>query len=308
MKKILLSLALLGAFCAQAEDCDIHIRVVSPNAEMCGGETAIANMISTRLVNALTREGITANKEYGQFYITGRFDDLYKETVAGPPTQTVIHTSLTLMVADIFTNKVFDSETFELRGVGNGNQRAYVNALNTLNKNNKQLDNFISRASKKVISYFDANYKQLLSNARTSAAKRNFDEAIFFTSLIPQCSKGYIEAEEAMLKYYQQYLDYNGTMLLNKARGAFAVSPNTEGALVAFEYLNQIDPASSAYPTSQNLAQEIQKQTKVEYNFEHHEKYKDSIDIEKQKIDAARQIGIAFGEGQKAVTTNILWE
>lgn len=308
MKKILISLALIGSFCSQAQECDIHIRVVKPNAEMCGGEISIANTITTRLVNALTREGITANDGYGQFYITGRFDNLYTETTAGSPVQTVLHTSLTLMVADIFTNKVFDSETFDLRGVGVGQERAYINALNTINKNNEKLNNFVNRAQTKVISYFDANYQQLLANAKTSAARRNYDEALFYTSLIPQCSKGYNEAEAAMLKYYQQYLDYSGAILLNKARAAFAVSPNAEGAVNAYEHLNQIDPASSAYQASQTLALDIQKQTKIEYDFEYHEKYKDAIDIEQRKIDAARQIGVAFGQGQKAETTNILWK
>ena len=308
MKKTLISLALFGALFTQAQECDIHIRVVTPNAESCGGEPAVADLLSNRLINILTRNGITANDGYGQFYISGRFDNLYKETTSGAPMQTVIHTSLTLMVADIFTNKVFDSEIFDLRGVGNGTERAYINALSSLTKSNEKLNHFINRAQTKVINHFDANYPQILANAKTAAAKRNYDEAIFYTSLIPQCSKGYADAENAMLKYYQQYLDHNGAMLLNKARGAFAVSPNAEGAVTAFEYLNQIDPASSSFQASQNLAREIQVQTKVEYDFEYHEKYKDALEIEQRKIDAARQIGVAFGNGQKANTTNILWE
>ena len=266
MKKILLSLSILaaGIFSANAEQCDLYIQVVKPDTEMCAGDATVGNLLATRLTRALTADGVTADENYGQLYLSGRFDDLYKETMPGPPTQTVVHTSLTLMVADIFGNKVFDSETFDLRGVGTSPQRAYINALGQLNKNNASLTGFVERARNKVISYFDANYRSLLAKARTAAKQHDFEQALYFASLIPQCSKGYPEAEKTMLSIYQQYIDNEGQMLLNKARAEFAISPNAEGAAAAYAYLNRIDTQSSAYGPSQSFAREIEKQTKAE--------------------------------------------
>ena len=310
MKKTILSLGILlaTAFAGNAEQCDLHIQVVTPDTEMCAGDASVGNLLASRLTRALTADGVTADGSYGQLYISGRFDDIYKETLPGPPVQTVVHTSLTLMVADIFGNKVFDSETFDLRGVGTSPQRAYINALSQLNSRNKALERFIDRARGKVISYFDANYRSLLAKARTAAAQHDFDQALYLTSLIPQCSAGYPEAERAMLKYYQQYIDNEGQILLNKARAEFAMMPNAEGASRAYAYLNRIDTESSAYGAAQSFAREIEKQTKAEYNFQVHQKYNDANTLRLKQIDAARQIGVAFGSGQAASTTNILWK
>lgn len=301
-------LLVASAFTSMAQDCDLQIKVFSPDTEMCGGDESLSSLLESRLIKALTANGVTAGDSYGQLYITGKFDDLYNETLAGPPVQTIVHTSLTLMVADIFDNKVFDSETFDLRGVGTSTQRAYINALGSLSAKNKKLENFVDRTRKKVVGYFDKNYNTLLTKAKVAAARHDYEQALYWTSLIPECSKGYAQAEAAMLSYYQQYINNEGTVLLNKARAEFAKSPNAEGATIAFDYINMIDTESSAYEAGQKLAREIEKQTKAEYNFEVHQKYTDALNKELKQIDAARQVGVAYGSGQAPQTTNILWK
>ena len=44
-----------------------------------------------------------------------------------------------------------------------------------------------------------------------------------------------------------------------------------------------------------------------DWDFENREKYKDEAGLKKQRIEAARAIGVAFGNGQQPVTTNITW-
>lgn len=308
MKKILITLgAMAMAVAMNARDCDLHVQVVPPTAEMCDGHPEISNMLATRLMNAMTAAGVTADENYGQFYISARFDHLFKETVAGPPVQTALHTNLTLMVADLAGGKVFDSQSFELRGVGTSEQRAFLNALSQLNGKNNRLREFVDRAQDKVISYFDKNYKGLLAKAQTAAARNDYDQALYYSSLIPQCCTGYAQAEAAMLKYYHAYIDREGVKLLNAAKHAFAVSPNAEGAAEAYALLEQIDPSSSAYARAMTFADEVKRQTKVEYDFEVHQKYEDQMGLRRQLIDSARQVGVAYGNGQKSTTTNILW-
>lgn len=291
-----------------AKDCDLQIQVVNPDIEMCGGEETLASLLKSRLTKVLNIDGVTAGDSYGQLYIKGKFEDLYKETLAGPPVQTVVKTSLTLMVADIFDNKVFDAESFELRGVGTTTQRAYINALNSLTSKNGKLEAFVERIHKKVINYFDKNYSTLLTKASVAAKRHDYKQALYYTSLIPECCVGYPKAEVALLSYYQQYIDNEGTKLVNKARAEFAKSPNADGAAIAFEYINMIDSESKAYSSGQNLAHEIEKQTKAEYHFEVHQKYSDAHNKELKLIDAARQVGVAYGSGQAPQTTNILWK
>ena len=55
------------------------------------------------------------------------------------------------------------------------------------------------------------------------------------------------------------------------------------------------------------LYKEIKGQLRADIDFETREKYRDSVKLEKQKIDAMRQVGVAYGRGQKAKTTNLMW-
>lgn len=309
MKHILATLAIVAAgICSAQSDCDLHIQVVTPDTEMAGADDAVASMLATRLVNALTHSGATADDSYGQLYLTGKFNDSFNETVPGPPMRTAVHTTLTLMVADVVGNKMFDSQSFELRGVGSSEQRAYINALNQLNGNNRQLRDFVERAKRKTISYFDKNYTRIIAKGKQAASMRDYPQAFYFIGLIPQCSVGYEEANRAMATLYQDFIDYEGTRLLNDAEAAFAMSPNAQGALSAYAFLRKIDPRSSAYGASRKFAEEVKKQTKAEYDFEVHEKYQDQKDFAFKSLDAARQIGVAYGSNQKNNTTNILWK
>lgn len=288
-----------------ATDCEMFIQVVPP-AEAPGDlPIDVSELVTNRLIRALSQDGTVASSDYGQFYLTARCADIYKETVAGPPMQTAVHTEITLAVADIAGGTVFASRTFDLRGVGTSEQRAYINALQGLN--GQRLEKFVSDAKAKTIAYFDKNYTTFLTRAARAASTHDYEQALYYSTLIPECSKGYPSAEAATQKYYQAYVDEEGALLLNQAKAAFNVSPNAEGAVRAYEILNRINPQSKSYPAAMAFADQIARQTKVEYDFEVHQKYEDSISITRSKIDAARQIGVAYGQGQKSHTTNILW-
>lgn len=292
----------------KAQGCDLEICVVSPKAEMCGGDESVAKILYTRLGQALGKGAIGDSGDYGQYYLTGELVDLYRQTEPGPPVKTAVQTILTIKVADIFGNKVFDTETFELRGVGTSPQRAYINALSKLNGSNDKLKKFIEHANQQVIQYFDSNYKSLIKKASTAASRGQYEEALYYTGLIPSCSKGYDEASADANKYYIKMLDRDGQKLLEAAKAAFAVSPNAAGAKNAYDILSQIDPLSSVYPNAIVLANQIKIDTKTEYDFENHHKYEDAHARDLMLIKAAKEVGVAYGRGQKNQTTNILWK
>lgn len=303
------SLLLMGVgFGSAADNCELFIQVVPPAENPGDLPFDVSELLTNRLVRAVSADGVVASPDYGQLYLTARCADVYKSTLAGPPTQTVVNTELTLAVADIGGGTVFATKTFDLRGVGTSEQRAYINALQQLSGRNSALASFIADAKVKTIAYFNRNYKSLLSKAQRAASMRDYEQALYYSTLIPECCVGFAEAEAATQKYYQGYVDYTGTMLLNQAKAAFATSPNAAGAAEAYALLAQIDPQSAAYKASESFAAEVKKQTKAEYDFEVHKKYEDSMALERQRLSAARDVGVAYGRGQKNTTTNILWK
>ena len=255
----------------------------------------------------MTNTGIAAGPDFCLFFVPGKFTDYYKDVVPGPPKGFVMHTQLTLYVGDLINQSVYSTCSFELRGVGASEQRAYINALSTLNARNREFAQFVESAKDKIVSYYDKNYPAILAKADRAASMRNYEEALMYATSIPECSKGFGDAVEKTLDIYQMYIDYEGQMLLTAAQGAWAADPDRKGAVAAYGYLRQIDPAASCFGEAQKLMNEIKSVVKENWDFEHKQKYKDEIELRRAMIEAARAVGVAYGNGQQPTTTNLMW-
>lgn len=287
-------------------ECNINLSIVRvPQTEAV--PAAAENYMVTKLQNIMTSDGISVDESSNQFFIAGRFTHIMEDVIPGPPSQMALHTTLTLYIGDIQSETVYATTILDLRGVGTSSERAYINSMRLLNGQNKTIAAFISSAKKKIISYFDSNFPQILAQADRAAAQHNYDEALWKLSMIPECSKGYKQASETSLKMFQSYIDQQGTALLARANAIWSSGHDAEAASDAFGYLVQIDPDTSAYPQALALATEIKSSVKSDRDFELRQKYNDAIDIEKRRIEAAREVGVAYGKGQQQHTTNLMW-
>lgn len=294
-----------AAYTANAE-CTVNLAVLpSPQAEDV--PQATVNYLNTRLEQLATAEGIIADPSMGQFFLTAKFSHILEDVVPGPPAQTALHTNLTLYIGDINAETVYATTTLDLRGVGTSAQRAYINALRGVSPRNREITAFINKGKQKIIDYYNKNYRQIIATADRAAAQHNYEEALWRLSFIPECSVGYGEAMTVIQKYFQAYINQEGTSLLNAAMAAWAAEPDANGAAKAMAFLMGIDPESTAYPGAQKLMAEIKASVKSDRDFELREKYHDRVETERRRIDAAREVGVAWGRGQQPTTTNLMW-
>lgn len=297
---------LVCAYSLSATDCNIHLMTIP----MEQGESVPADvndMLITRLTTAITADGVTASPDADRFFVTGKITHLYKEILPGPPINHIMHSTLTLYIGDNILRKVYASATFELRGAGTSESRAFVNAFQLLNHQNDKLRRFINQGTQKILSYYNDEYPSILAQARRAGSLQQYEEALWIATSIPECCNGYDEAERFIISTYDKYIDHAGRILISKARAVWATSPDSNGAQKAYEYLSRIDPDATCYTEATALHNEIKKTVKEIYDFETKEKYQNHIDIKRRKIDAAKAIGVAFGNGQKETTTNLIW-
>ncbi len=291
---------------AMAQNCEIQLMVapVEQGSEVTDG---FNDMLMTRLTNVLTQKGIAADPSFNQFFITGKFTDFYKETLPGPPMKTTMHSLLTLYVGDAINQQVYASESFEVRGVGNSLERALINAMSQLNGKNAKVESLIDKGKKKILDYYNNNYQTLLKKAKAAASVNEYGEALYYVATIPECCDGYAEAYALMGQLFTEKLAREGKQLLQLAQAVYYADRSAKGAAKAMQYLAMIDPSSPVQAEAAALAQEIKAQTKSDYDFETRQKYNDAVSIEKERIAAARAIGVAWGNGQKAQTTNLMF-
>lgn len=302
---LILGTVLLAATPATADDCQIDLTVtISEQTEDV--PDIVLEQLSNRLVSAIVSTGIVSDAWYSRFSITGKFSHILEDVVPGPPQQTALHTTLTLYIIDNYTHAIFASKSFELRGVGTSSQRAFINAMRPLNAKNSAFVSLIENGKNKILDYYDDNYSTIITQAHQAAKLRNFEEALFYLTAVPVCCQGYNDVADVTVTIYDEYAEIVGKQLLLAAKSEWGACPDALGAERAFEYIKLIDPYTEAYKDALKLADEISKSVKSDYIFETRDKYQDQVEIEKEKLEAARAIGVAFGNGQKSSTTNIV--
>ncbi len=306
IRHILTTLAVVLFSNTAIAQCDIHL-MVAPVEQGEEIPDAVNDMLMSRLTTAITATGVTADPDFDRFFITGKISHLYKDVVAGPPMNNIMHSTLTLYIGDNISRKVYASTTYELRGVGTSETRAFVNAMHHLNGKNTQLQDFVTKGSQKILDYYNKEYPLLIKQANQATALQQYDRALSYVISIPECCTGYEEANKVVLSIYNKYINREGKMLLAEAKAAWASSPDETGARKAFAYLTQIDPDADCYNDAIALYNEIKKVVKENWDFEMKKKYNDEVETERRKIEAARAVGVAFGNGQKEQTTNLMW-
>lgn len=310
MKKFFLNLAICTVFCSSASfaqnNCTIDVSI-APISRGDAVPEAINTKVEAKLTQAMGKAGLTVAPYDSRFFVAARFDDAFNDVTGGPSQKTYVKTTVTLFIGDADDQKVFASESFELSGVGSTEQMAYTKALGKLSASNPQLLNFLEKGQKQIIEYYDAHYKEIINKAQQAKNARNYSEALYYASSIPSCCVGYSQAHNLTMSILNDSRDYEGQMLLAKARAAWAANPTADGAAEAHNYLSQIDPASSCFGAAQSLNAEMTKTTKQQWEFENVTKYNNEIALEKQRINAAKEAAVAYAKSRPKVVNRYVF-
>lgn len=305
MKKIFLSfmVALMSAtiFAVETEYLPISVYAADNSESFPQGAKA---MMENKLTQLLTRNGIAGMDYMGQFILTVTTTPLDKDVIAGPPMKIAEKMEMNLYIVDAFAKTIFSSTSFTVRGLGETENKCYLNAISHMPLQTPAVAKFISEGKQKIIDYYDHEGEALIKKAHFLAKQKSYEEALAIVSLIPQQSKNYDAALAAGLEIYQMYLDNECNIYLAAARQAWAAEQNAKGATAAGEYLANILPDAGCYDEAMELYKEIKGKVLDDWKFEM-KKYQDGIDLEKQRIDAMRQVGVAYGNHQPAQTTTI---
>lgn len=302
MKKYLIigSMMLLFAYPAFSQNTDTPLRVVIPE------ETGIPNEAARYLYNrllCLVAGNATATDDYGtsQFFITAKTLTESKDVIGSAPAMYAMDLVITLYIADWATDRLYSRMSFKAKGVGASETKAYIDAIKRMNINDPRIKQFLEEGRAEIIHYYSSQGAEILQNARMLAAQRQYEKAMFILAAIPSsCESLYVQAQGILAEVYKKYVDYTGHQNLTKARTIWAATQSREGALEAGALLAEIDPDAACYKSAVQLVAEIQKQVGQVCEMK---VYNDAVDLEKQRLDIARQIGVAFGNHQQPNTT-----
>lgn len=308
IKSLLLCLALASSgISMSAADCEIGIGIAPFTTEGDNVPAGIEKKLQAKLKMALTHSGVAAGDYDCQFFITGRFDEEFSQEAGGVGGRVLVKSNLQLAICDGDNQKVFATASFPLKGVGATNEQALTRALTSLNANNSEFINFVDNARTKIVDYFDKNYQNYLTKANNALTQRNYNEALYWTTSIPECCVGYAQASAMTNTIFTDKINYEGEQALAKAEGEWAANPTSAGASAAYRYIGMIDPSSSAYAGAKKLGAKIAAAVKQDYDFETKEKYRSQVKLEEQRIKAARDAAVAWANNQPKEVHHYHW-
>ena len=261
-------------------------------------------LVENKLTQLLTRNGIAGLDYLSQFVLTVSSTPLDKDVIPGPPMKISEKMEMNLYIVDAYAKTIFSSTSFTVRGIGENENKCYMNALSHMPLQSPEVAAFINQGKNKIIEYYDHEGEALMKKAKLLAQQKNYEEALYLVSLIPQQCKHYDAAIAASLEIYQMQLDNECAINLAAARQAWAAEQNSKGAYAAGAYLEKILPDAGCYGEAMELYNEIKGKVLDDWKFEMR-KYDDSVDLERRRIDSARQVGVAYGNHQPSQTTSI---
>ncbi|MBO7067979.1 MAG: hypothetical protein J6W52_04800 [Bacteroidaceae bacterium] len=308
MKKIILTLwaLIIGTAGMKAQnDCIIPMMVLVPQ-QVDSLAPMAQSKLESRIRQIVTQNGMDGGALFSNFSIVANLVEGSKEVMGGTRPLVTLTSELELYVGNNYTGDKFASTSVVLNGAGRNESKAYSTAFGSINANNAQIQKFLRDAKRKMNEYYETQIPNIIRQAKSFSTRREYEEALCLLTSVPTCCSKYNEIERCMLDIYQEYVDYDCAVKVNKARSIWNASQDKEGATLAGAYLASIDPSSSCWDEALVLAESIRARIGDKWEFSK-ELMRESVMLEKAKIEAIRAIGVAFGQNQKALTVRENW-
>jgi hypothetical protein len=263
-----------------------------------GAKTFLRN----KLNQIATQNGVGGDAINPKFIITANVSIITKDITATAPPMTALTLDITLFVGNYETQTKFATTTVTVKGVGNNETKAYIDAMKNIKTSAPEFKEMIETGKTKIAEYYNSQCDFIIKKAETLASQSKFEEAIYELSQVPDiCKECYNKCMTAVGPIYKKYKDKNCNERLNAAKAVWAASQNYEGAEKISGILAFIDPEAACMPDVNTFVAEVKEKIstleKRDWDFKV-KVFDASVDLAKQSIEAARQVGIAYGQNQ----------
>ena len=296
----LLSVIMLSWFAvtAWAQECEIPLGVYVDGSNL---PEASAEALHAKLSQAITVDGVEAGR-FSQFALVAQIDEVQEEVIPGVRQQYLKVISLNLSVCNAETGDKFATKSLTLKGAGTSADRAFNAAFSKLQEEDA-IASLVGSAKDKIIAYYNAQIGNILSRSKSCCMKKQYEEALCLLAAVPTCCQDYGSVQKELAAVFQQYVDYDCSEKVLRARAIWAASQTRDSAIMAGAYLSAVSPAASCVDEVVVLMAQIQDRMGDDWQLEK-ELVRGSLSLEAARIEAARAIGVAYGQNQKAQTYN----
>lgn len=316
MKKILLTLVVLGGFLmslnaqnSQGKTDDlgrIALAAIVPD-QATGIPQEARQMLVNKMSQIATQNGLGATAANPRFCIVPLVTVVSKEITPTAPPMQAVNLDVTFYIVDAASQNIFSQTNISVKGVGQTEEKAYIQALKNINVKAGQFKGFIEKGKEKIVEYYNSQCDVVLKGAQALAGQRKYEEALFVLLSVPDvCRECFDKSMDLSIEIYKQYANYKCTEYMAGAKAAWA----NMNADKAAEYLGKITPDMECYADAVQLTDQITQKMLADganvWDFKM-KQYDDSIEKDKMMIQAGKEIAVAWAYWGAAPYFNWDW-
>lgn len=283
--------------------------MIAPNCQIPANSQ---KMMLNKLNQIATKNGIGGLGTNTRFVITANAIEVGKEVTPTAPPMVALVIEPTLYIGDIETGNLFASVAIgSMKSAGQTEDKAWMQCIKNIKPDSPQIQKFVEQGKTRIIEYYNSQIDFMLSKAESLASADDYDGAICLLMEVPEvCKDAYMKAMAKCGDIYQQKIDKESAIALQKAKNAWNANQSWDGAMDAAYWLDQVDPYSSSANAANTLGNAIAKRIKEVDKREWDFKVKchnDNVSLEKARINAAAEIGKARAKQQITYYNNVRW-
>jgi hypothetical protein len=278
-------------------------------------------MLSNQMNTILTNNGMSGNSINPRFVFTNKITLLNKEVITGAIKLIAIKIIVSFYIGDAIDNRLYSNISFTLKGVGESEIKAQLNALKNLKTNSSDLTLFFKEGREKIINYYANNCESILLEASNLELQHNFREAIYLLNSVPNaCLECHNKCISLSSKIYQNMIDFDCESKLKQIKSIWVINQNSLSEI--FQIVSSINIESKCMNEVDSLILIFQNKVALDKkNAEAEEirRYNEKIqvekiskereyDLEQKRIQAYKEISIEYYKNQPTrYTYNIIW-
>lgn len=311
MKKIVVSLICLFAILgnktnAQSKDnvgfISLSTYIDSSVEERAEGAT---DVLKNKLDQIVNNNGLS--NSFSRFILTANVVPVTKDVLGTAPTSIAYTLNVSFYIGDGIDGNKFATYSKNIKGVGINETKALINAFKNINTSDSELQSFISKGKKEIVNYYNTRCDVIIKQARLLETQNQFDEAIFILTSVPDaCTDCFNKSTAAVQDIFDKKINMECKTKLQEAKLLWASNPTADGANLVSDILKDVNPRSSCYKDvvafTGSVAKRVLEIDGREWKFN----VDKEIGLEKDRIKAIRDIGVAWGNGQpKSIVYNV---
>ena len=275
----------------------ISLSVVMPeNIENL--DTSQLSRLESKISQIVTSAGISDSGYNNNIVIYPKLSLVESNVVeGGMQNLTVVTVDFGLFVKQVDSNILFSTISKTLKGSGTSKELAYANAISKIAVNDPEYQSFLDKSKTKIMQYYESRCGDIAKKAENLSRTQQYEQAIGLLLSVPEGVSCYSQVQAKAVEVYKALQKQNCARQLQLANNAMA----TKDYAGTLELLSGIDPASPCFQDSQKVAKSIESklnaEQKKEWDFQM-KQYNDEIALEKQRINAVKDIAVSYYKSQ----------